>query len=186
MIVDNRVDIVFLTETWPHEQGDEAHIVAMTPPGYEFRSFPRTGMQRGRGVGVVFRARLSSCISCKRLPHTSFEVAELKLSVKQVSTTCICIYRPPPSKRNKLTNSAFLQEFPELLTGFVNSCDVSILGDFNFHFDDLSDPQVARLRHFWRTITSRNWLMFPRADTVTYSTGSSSVMRAVACLSQAS
>ena len=59
----------------------------------------------------------------------------------------VCLYRPPPSKRNKLTNSMFLEEFPELLSQYADSRrDVLYLGDFNFHYDDSSDGQVSRLK----------------------------------------
>nr|KAG5702932.1 hypothetical protein BaRGS_034705 [Batillaria attramentaria] len=37
---------------------------------------------------------------------------------------------------------AFAKEFPELLSRYVNSShDFSILGDFNFHYDDSADRQ---------------------------------------------
>lgn len=50
---------------------------------------------------------------------------------------------PPPSKTNKLVNSTFLQEFPELLSSYADSrIEVSFLGDLKFHFDDSSDTQV--------------------------------------------
>ena len=43
-----------LTESWLYSIGDEAYIAAMTPAGYEFRSFPRTG-SRGGGIGSTFQ-----------------------------------------------------------------------------------------------------------------------------------
>ena len=55
-----------LTETWLYSNGDEAYIAAMTPAGYEFRSFPRTG-SRGGGIGFVTRTTMSACISFKLL-----------------------------------------------------------------------------------------------------------------------
>lgn len=65
-----------------------------------------------------------------------------------ISLSCICFFWPPPSKANKLLNSTFLREFPELLSSYADSrCDVSFLGDLNFHFDDCSDPQVDRLKN---------------------------------------
>ena len=35
--------LLMLTETWLYSHGDEAYIAAMTPAGYDFRSFPRVG-----------------------------------------------------------------------------------------------------------------------------------------------
>ena len=54
LIVDNSIDVLMLTETWLYSNGDEAYIAAMTPAGYEFRSFPRTG-SRGGGIGSTFQ-----------------------------------------------------------------------------------------------------------------------------------
>ena len=135
-----------LTETWLYSHGDEAYIAAMTPAGYDFRSFPRVG-SRGGGVGFVMRTTLSTSLLFKPLDYRSFEAAEMRLSFDHVSVAVVCLYRPPPSKRNKLTNSMFLEEFSELLSQYADSSsDTVYIGDFNFHYDDCSDGQVSRLR----------------------------------------
>ena len=56
------------------------------------------------------------------------------------------IYRTYPSVKNKLTDSIFLQEFPELLDicNSTNSSSV-IVGDFNFHFDDLNRTTTNKM-----------------------------------------
>ena len=121
-----------LTETWLYSNGDEAYIAAMTPAGYEFRSFPRTG-SRGGGIGFVTRTTMSACISFRALDYRSFEAVEMRLSLDHVPVVFVCLYRPPPSKRNKLTNSMFLEEFPELLFQYTDSGrDVVYLGDLTF------------------------------------------------------
>ena len=51
-ISDNDFDVLFLTETWLYDQGDEAYITDMTPDGYQFHSFPRCG-RRGGGIALV-------------------------------------------------------------------------------------------------------------------------------------
>ena len=59
---------------------------------------------------------------------------------------CACT-GPAPSRKNKLSNQLFLQEFPEFLTQFAGShSDLVLLGDFNFHYDDCADTQVNRLK----------------------------------------
>ena len=60
---------------------------------------------------------------------------------------CACMYRTPPSRKNKLSNQLFFQEFPEFLTQFASShSDLVLIGDFNFHYDDCADTQVNRLK----------------------------------------
>ena len=100
-----------------------------------------------QGVGFVTRTTLSTSSLFKPLDYRSFEAVEMRLSFDQVSVPIVCLYRPPPSKRNKLTNSMFLEEFSELLSQYASSrSDIVYIGDFNFHYDDCSDGQVNRLR----------------------------------------
>ena len=55
----------------------------------------------------------------------------------------ICVYRPPPSKKNRLTPSLFYSEFSDLLD-FINlKTNVMLIGDFNVHFDE-RDHTVTR------------------------------------------
>ena len=62
-----------------------------------------------------------------------------------------CVYRPPPSRKNKLTESTFLGQFPDPL----DHCDslpglLCILGDFNFHLDQPQNPSTFKLLDFLR------------------------------------
>ena len=145
MIVDSEADISFLTETWLYSQGDEASYIASDSCRLRVSLVP-PWQDHGEVASVLLSGLDSGCVSYKQLDYMSFEAVELKLSLKQMCTACVCLYRPPPSK-SKLTNSTFLQEFPELLSQFADSHgDVSLVGDFNSHFDDDSDPQVAKLK----------------------------------------
>ena len=142
MILYDGIDIL-LTETWLYAQGDEACIAEMTPRGYVLRSFPRTG-SRGGGIAFIVRDAFCDSISFKPLSFQSFE---LHISGRNLSVSVVCLYRPPPSRKNKLSNQLFLQEFPEFLTQFAGShSDLVLLGDFNFHYDDCADTQVSRLK----------------------------------------
>ena len=99
-----------LMETWLYSHSDEAYTDAKTPAGYDFRSFPRIG-SRGGGVSFVTRTTLSTSLLFKPLDCRSFEAVEMRLSFDHVSVAIVSLYRLPPSKRNKLTNSMFLEEF---------------------------------------------------------------------------
>ena len=145
MIVDTNVDVLMLTETWLYSKGDEAYIGAMTFAGYDFRSFPCVG-SRGGGIGSVMRTTLSTSLSFKPLDYRPFKAVEMRLSFDHVSVAIVCMYRPPPSRRNKLTNSMFLEKFSELLSQYADSrTDTVHNGDCNFHYVDCSDGQVSRL-----------------------------------------
>ena len=76
-ITDNEFDVLFMTETWLYDQGDEVYITDMTPDGYQIYSFPRCG-RRGGGIALVSKCLLKS-ISVKQLNYQSFEAVEAKL-----------------------------------------------------------------------------------------------------------
>ena len=146
MTVDTNVDVLMLTETWLYSHSDEVYIAAVTSAGYDFRSFPRLG-SRGGGIGFVTRTTLSTSLLFKPHYYRSFEAVEMRLLFDHVLVAIVCLYRPPPSERNKLTKSMFLEEFSELLSQYTDSCsDTVCIGEFNFHYDDCSDGQVIRLK----------------------------------------
>ena len=67
--------------------------------------------------------------------HLSCKLAQLTVTPLQL-ICFFCLYRPPPSKKNRLTESAFFSEFGD----FLEHCNLLrvkmlIFGDFNFHFD---------------------------------------------------
>ena len=96
------------------------------------RLFPRTG-SRGRGIAFIVRDAFYDCTSFKPLSFQSFEAVKLHISGRNLFISVVCLYRPPPSRKNKLSNQLFLQEFPEFLTHFAGShSDIVLLGDFNF------------------------------------------------------
>ncbi|CAG2232465.1 unnamed protein product [Mytilus edulis] len=66
------------------------------------------------------------------------------------------IYRPPPSKSNGFRNTVFFEEWESYLdqnTILVPAHNVLFTGDFNFHLDNLSDPDALR---FHQSLKDRN------------------------------
>ena len=56
-----------------------------------------------------------------------------------------CVYRPPPSAVNKLTENQFLDEFAEYLASVATaSGHLRIVGDFNFHLENTDKSQKFR------------------------------------------
>ena len=138
--------MLLMTETWLYASGGEAYITEMTPSGYLFHSFPRIG-RRGGGIAIMFKSALSDSISMHPLPFNSFESVELRLSNDSTSVSVICLYRPPPSKQNKLSNKMFFEEFPTLVSEYSHARrDLAFIGDFNFHFEDSSNGDVDQLK----------------------------------------
>ena len=68
------------------------------------------------------------------------------LSLEKRSVNFFCLYRPPPNRKNKLTDSLFVEQ----LSAFLEYCNsitgcLLILGDFNFHFDRPTDQHVSKI-----------------------------------------
>ena len=147
-ILENNLDIVVITESWLRPMGDEPIIVKLTPDGYRCASFPRPS--RGGGIAIVYKDCLSSQLSFSQaLPfaHPSFEFVEATAQIPGKSVVIFsCIYRPPPSTQNKLTNSMFFSNFDSLLDHYsIRPGRLILLGDFNFHFDKPDHPDTKRL-----------------------------------------
>ena len=139
-IKDNGVDLFFVTETWLSAQGDEAKTVELEPCGFDVKSFPRQSRSRGGGIATVYKSTLGSSITFKTsfdFTHISFEVVQASITLQHNTLHFLCLYRPPPIRRNNLTDSMFTEQLPDLLE-YVNSLPglVCLVGDMNIHFDN--------------------------------------------------
>lgn len=58
------------------------------------------------------------------------------------------VYRLPPNKQNGLKTSTFLgDEWPTFLANFTTAeNDIIVVGDVNFHLDNLSSPNIAKFK----------------------------------------
>ena len=123
-------------ETWLKGVGDKANIADLTPSGYATRSFPRAN--RGGGLVIIARCHILQNIAFKSsfgFEHNSIELFQATLSLEKVCHL-FCLYRPPPNRKNKRTDSLFVEQ----LSAFLEYCNsitgcLLILGDFSFHFD---------------------------------------------------
>ena len=148
-VTDTRIDLFFITETWLNHRGDEANIAELAPSGYSARSFPR--LSRGGGIAVVFRDTLSTNLTFKTkfdFDHSSFELIQVSVTLQTSALHFMCMYRPPPSRKNKLTDSLFSEQFPDQ----IDTCNSlrgqqicrPILGDMNIHYDCPDHPLLPR------------------------------------------
>ena len=121
-------------------QGDEAKTAELAPSGFDVKSFPRQSRSRGCGIATVYKSTLGSSITFKTsfdFTHTSFEVVQASITLQHNTLHFFCLYRPPPNRRNNLTDSMFTEQLPDLLD-YVNSLPglVCLVGDMNIHFDN--------------------------------------------------
>ena len=152
-ITDDNIQLMFLTETWLRARGDDARCSDLTPAGYSIRSFPRPF--RGGGLAVIFHDCYSSRISFTTsfpFDHPSFEFARVSLAMTQQTVNFFCVYHPPPSRKNKQTDSMFVDQLHSLLE-HCNSLHGSsiVLGDFNVHYDNPLNPATSRVMDLMTT-----------------------------------
>ena len=139
-IKDNGVDLYLMTETCLCAQGDESKSVELAPSGFDVKSFPRQSQSRGGGIYTLCKSTFGSNITFKTNFHftqTSFEVVQASITLQHNTLHFLCLYRPPPNRRNNLTNSMFTEQLPDILD-YVNSLPgfVCLVGDMNVHFDN--------------------------------------------------
>ncbi|KAL8598345.1 hypothetical protein ACOMHN_047666 [Nucella lapillus] len=146
-ILEQKLDIMILTETWLSESGHETSCNLMTPSGFVLKSYPRAS--KGGGIAVIFRESLVPHVTFKKaLPfrHSTFEVVELTISCSGKSTCIVCIYRPPPNAKNKFSFPLFLEEFEELVDYHnTHSPSIILIGDFNIHFDNPHNSDTKQI-----------------------------------------
>ena len=129
-----------MTETWHSAQGDEGKTVQLAPSGFDVKSFQRQSRSRGGGIATVYKSTLGSNITFKtnfHFTHTSFEKVQASNTIQHNTLHFFCLYRPPPNRRNNLTDSMFTEQLPDLLD-YVNNLTgfVCLVGDMNIHFDN--------------------------------------------------
>lgn len=141
-ITENGFDIFIITETWLREKGDEPTIIDMIPPGFSFINSPRkTG--RGGGIAVIYRSNFKLQRISEKTMMSSFECLALSLTVNRKTTKILCIYRPPPSTKNKIKKSSFYHEFETMVTELMAASEYFIiLGDFNVHYDNKEESET--------------------------------------------
>eukprot|EP00745_Piridium_sociabile_P023788 TRINITY_DN3715_c0_g1_i1.p1 TRINITY_DN3715_c0_g1~~TRINITY_DN3715_c0_g1_i1.p1 ORF type:complete len:1177 (-),score=226.07 TRINITY_DN3715_c0_g1_i1:25-3555(-) len=148
-IHESNADVVFITETWFKPSGDEVLMRELTPPGFVLYSCPRL-LQGGGGIAVLYRESLKKCmVITVSKEFKSFELCRVRLTYANWTQTFLCLYRPPPSARNGLKDSQFIEEFPQLLVSLSSaSSEAVLLGDFNFHYDCPTNSNVKKLKTF--------------------------------------
>jgi len=146
IIVDKRLDVLTLTETW-HTSNDDLSLRRSAPPGYSVIGLPRTqpvasSATNHGGVAVLFRDRFTASRIDTGFVPSEFEA--LVCSLRSTSTTVIhvVIYRPG----TKGATAKFFSDLTELLEIVATyQSQIVVSGDFNIHVDDPADRHGRQL-----------------------------------------
>ena len=147
-LLERRIDVLVLVETW-HHTSEDVPIRRAIPPGYSLMDRPRPqcedGTGRGGGVAVLFRSTLRSSIVKLDVLPTTFEAMCLSFATPRGSTTILSIYRPPPVKDKTENTVKFFEEFSAVLESLITrNSRILIVGDFNLPLVNASHPFSTR------------------------------------------
>ena len=160
LVLDNKLDVVAITETWLYPIGDETAISQLTPTGYTFQHIPRcklsyltdTGSKhyrRGGGVGILYNSTLTVNIKSdiNSYMYSTFECMQAEICSNSTSMHLVIVYRPEEdSSGHKQNFGSFLDEFESMIVDLLQLSDLVITGDFNVHFEDSSDSEANRFK----------------------------------------
>ena len=114
--------------------------VELASNGFDVKSFPRKSLSRGGGIATICKSILGSNITFNTIfdfTHTSFEVVQATITLQYNTLHFFCLYRPPPNRRNNITDSMCTEQLPDLLDYINNRAGLACLvGDMNIHFDN--------------------------------------------------
>lgn len=134
-IIHNNIDLLAVTETWLTLDNGEEILRSVCPSGYLSLHNPRIG-RRGGGLAIIYRSSMRVILVNLAVSTLTFEFLAASFSVNSSSFLLLVIYRPPSSNINQ-----FFDEFATFLESIATSSGkLLIVGDFNIHVDDSSNP----------------------------------------------
>ena len=147
ILLESNLDICTLTETWLNNSDNNRTWIEsceLNKHGYKLDVCNRED-RPGGGIGLVFRDNLKVKLIQKGALR-SFEFGKWSITSKSCMCTVICVYHPPYSATNRVTDAMFLDDFISWCANCITTdTNVVITGDFNMHVNDPSDPEAASL-----------------------------------------
>ena len=144
-IQEHNADLAILTETWlSNSDNDKVWVEAceLNNNGLRMDTHNRKDRQGG-GVAIVHKSHIKVKKGLSGATR-SFEFCEWKVYFKSISIDILAVYRAPYSEKHRFTIKMFHEDFSDFLPSFLTSrTNVIILGDFNIHINDSSDPAAA-------------------------------------------
>lgn len=137
LLHDNQIDVACITETWLSDEGNVTTF-ALKEAGYEIEHAYRS--KRGGGAAILWKKNQNVKCHFKRKMYDTFQYTNILLN-GTVKVNLICLYR-----LQETSVPQFMEDLDELLSNQVSISDTIILvGDFNFHFENLELKYVKDL-----------------------------------------
>ena len=139
-------DVLALTETWLSntDEKNQVTLSQIIPSGYNIKHISRSEGKDGGGVAVIYKDTLSIQLQ-KVFITKQFESICVRISFNNHAINLAVVYRPPPTKKNKLKLSSFWPEWSDYLSALVlRKADLVVVGDLNFHLDIPKNPNTTK------------------------------------------
>ena len=121
------------------------------PPGYNISHKP-CPTDRGGGVGTIVGTIFRQTLSLKMLTTSTYRGLEhmlVRVTSGSVTYHIVLLYRPPSSRKNRISASLFYEDFSDPLSQVtLFKGKLLILVDFNVHFDDSESVESKQLNSY--------------------------------------
>ena len=147
-ILENKLDLVALTETWLTDGALNTPVIGeLVPPGYSVINVPRkSGI--GGGVAVIYKSDIAVS-QCDAPCYQSFEYMMLDFNILTNRIRLVVIYSPEAKTHKIGASDAFLSEFSQLIDSVcTDSGKLLVVGDFNYHAEDLCNTATRSFLSF--------------------------------------
>lgn len=158
----NNAVLLALTKTLLGTVRDKSVISEIIPDGYQILQVPRKD-KLGGGVALFHQGNIDVKPSKPIQTYSHFELLECNVAVQKNRFRLFVVYRPPPSRTNKLKNSTFFDEWTEFIDRLaVIQEELIITCDLNFHLDS---EEAFDTRQFLETLRDHGLLHHIRGPT---------------------
>ena len=141
-IMDNKIDVTLITETWITDQ-DQIWLDCCDFKQHSL-NIDTSNRQQRKGGGLALISRSNIIVKHLRKSSTrSFEYAIWKIIQGSYNITILLIYHPPYSEKCPITNNMFVDDFSDFLSEFLMTYEnILVMGNFNFHHNNLNNPDT--------------------------------------------
>ena len=134
-IATSNYDIMAICETWLTNtcELDDGIVNELLPNGYAIERVDRNNGETGGGLAMIYKTHLKVKL-ITQTAYSQFECIYGMFNIDNTPTNVFAIYRLPPTERNGLKTSDFLDEWRTFLSEqSTQSADLILVGDLNIH-----------------------------------------------------
>ena len=149
---DDKPDLLLLTETWlsKEEKMNKSVLGLLLPEDFNIQHIPRPDGREGGGVSIVFQENIPVQYKFDNynLNFKQFENISRLICFKSSSVFVCVVYRPQPTRQNKLSIRCFWPEWTKFLSKLISKYpNFVIFGDLNFHLDSKENSQTKKFNN---------------------------------------